>query len=218
MKEFQNLSSQNDGLGLLRAIKTTTYQFESRQYPPHALHTAKRRFFLCSQGKATTVASHYETFRNMVEIINQSGGSLGSDEATKKIIAKEEKLQWDSLTHEQATSIESAANERYLATAFLLSSDRIWFAGLITSLQNDYSKGINNYPKTLTDAVGIMSDYKRDPNTLPQKMDGSDGMNYTNIGDNNPSSNDSNNKIGNTTMATEGKPAWSKDKSTHTCC
>ena len=124
MKEFQSLSATNDGLGLLKAIKATTYQFEGRQYPPHALHTAKRRFFMCYQSRTTTTASHYETFRNMLEVINHSGGSLGCDEATKKLIIKEENLNWDSMTNEEMTRVETTANERYLATAFLLSSDR----------------------------------------------------------------------------------------------
>jgi hypothetical protein len=61
LNEFQKLSASKDELGLLKVIKTTTYQFEGRQYPPHALHPEKRRISLCSQAQTTTIASHYKT-------------------------------------------------------------------------------------------------------------------------------------------------------------
>jgi hypothetical protein len=47
IKEFQSLSKINDGLGLLKAIKATTYLFEGKQHPPHALYAARRRFYMC---------------------------------------------------------------------------------------------------------------------------------------------------------------------------
>ena len=40
---------------------------------------------------------------------------------------------------------------KYLATAFLLRSDRSWYGELIILLKHDYMKHQKNYPKTLTD-------------------------------------------------------------------
>ena len=40
---------------------------------------------------------------------------------------------------------------KYLATAFLLSSDRRRYGELILSLKNDYAKQKRNYPITLSD-------------------------------------------------------------------
>jgi hypothetical protein len=57
-----------------------------------------------------------------------------------------------------------------------------------------------------------------DPNINSQKKIGNDGTHFTNDGNNNPSSNEQSNETGNITMTTDGKPAWTKDKSTHTWC
>jgi hypothetical protein len=67
---------------------------------------------------------------------------------------------------------------------------------LITSLQNNYSKGINHYPKTLRNAVGLMSEYKKDLSTNPQKSTRNDGISFTNNG---------NNQRDGTTIATDGR-------------
>ena len=48
------------------------------------------------------------------------------------------------------------ARGEYLATAFLLSSDRCQYGELILSLKNDYTKQQRNDPRTLTDMYGIM--------------------------------------------------------------
>jgi hypothetical protein len=52
-----------------------------------------------------------------------------------------------------------------------------------------------------------MSDYKRDPNMDPQKRAGNDGISFTKNG---------NNQRNGTTIATDGRPVWTRDKATHT--
>ena len=49
-----------------------------------------------------------------------------------------------------------SARGKYLATAFLLSSDRRRYRYLILSLKNDYAKKHRNYPRTITDMYGLM--------------------------------------------------------------
>ena len=48
------------------------------------------------------------------------------------------------------------ARGEYLATAFLLSSDRCQYGELILSLKNDYAKHHRNDLRTLTNMYGIM--------------------------------------------------------------
>ena len=47
--------------------------------------------------------------------------------------------------------VQVSARGKYLATAFLLSSDRRQYVELVLSLKNDYVKQQRNYPRTLTD-------------------------------------------------------------------
>ena len=55
---------------------------------------------------------------------------------------------------------------KYLATAFLLRSDRHWYGEIIISLKNDYAKHQNNYPKTLTYLYGLMVAFEPTRSTL----------------------------------------------------
>ena len=49
-----------------------------------------------------------------------------------------------------------SARGKYLATAFMLISDRRRYGELISLLKNDYTKQQKNYPRNLTDMYGLM--------------------------------------------------------------
>ena len=77
---------------------------------------------------------------------------------------------------------QASARGKYLATAFLLSSDRRRYSELILSLKNDYAKQQKNYPKTLTDMYGLMVAF--DPTRATAVSGGrNDGMNFGNVTD-----------------------------------
>ena len=63
------------------------------------------------------------------------------------------------LNAETKSDVEKAhilARGKYLATAFLLSSDRRQYGELILLLKNDYAKQQRNYPSTLTYMYSLM--------------------------------------------------------------
>jgi hypothetical protein len=47
---FATMSTENDGLLLLKTIKNITYRYQSQKYCPHSLFESKKRFFMQSQG------------------------------------------------------------------------------------------------------------------------------------------------------------------------
>ena len=51
---------------------------------------------------------------------------------------------------------QTSVRGKYLATVFLLSSDRRRYGELILSLKNDYANQQLNYPKALTDMCRLM--------------------------------------------------------------
>jgi len=48
------VATNEDVLGLLQNIKDATFNFQNQKYKPHALHEAKRRFYLSTQDKNAT--------------------------------------------------------------------------------------------------------------------------------------------------------------------
>ena len=72
------------------------------------------------------------------------------------------------------------ARGKYLATAFLIISDRRWYSEIILLLNNDYANQQKKYPKTLTDMYGLMVAF--DP-TRPTPVSGghNEDMNFGNV-------------------------------------
>jgi hypothetical protein len=67
--EFETLSEDRDGLGLLKTIKNLVYNFQSQKYLPQALHESARRFYNCIQTKHMTTQAYMERSQNMVDVI-----------------------------------------------------------------------------------------------------------------------------------------------------
>jgi hypothetical protein len=90
---YEQLTTDGDGLALLKAIKNLVYNFQallkaiknlvynfqSQKYLPQALHESKRCFYFCVQGRHTTTSTYIEQFQNIVDVIEHSGGSIGKD-------------------------------------------------------------------------------------------------------------------------------------------
>ena len=75
---------------------------------------------------------------------------------------------------------QTLARGKYLATAFLLISDRRWYGKLILLLKNNYTKLQKNYPKTLTHMYGLMVAFEptRATSVSPGR---NEGMNFGNV-------------------------------------
>ena len=59
-----------------------------------------------------------------------------------------------------------------------MGSDRGRFGRLLEKLENDFTAGHDNYPKTLTNAYNMLLEWKDDPRLL-MRMAGNDGISFT---------------------------------------
>ena len=60
---------------------------------------------------------------------------------------------------EKATAI-MAAREEYLAISFLMKSDKKRYGSLLVDVENEYTRGIDSYPKTLSKAYDMLVNYR----------------------------------------------------------
>ena len=81
------------------------------------------------------------------------------------------------MTDEQEEAAELAGIQWYLALAFLMGSDRNQYGRSLEKLENDFTAGNDNYPKTLTDAYNMLLEWKDDPRHLI-RMAGNDGISF----------------------------------------
>ena len=72
----------------------------------------------------------------------------------------------DDATEAQEETAELEGIQWYLALAFLMGSDRSRYGRLLEKLENDFTAGNDNHPKTLTDAYNMLLEWKDDPRLL----------------------------------------------------
>ena len=88
-----------------------------------------------------------------------------------------------NLQDDEIKMIETTAREIYLACAFVINSDLRRYGRLIEELENDYTKGNDNYPCNIVKAYQLLNECKQwNPRaTLPE----SSGVAFSQQGNNN---------------------------------
>ena len=145
---YATQAAQGNCLWLLQHVRATMNQFDSGQYPYVALYQARRRLYNMSQGKKT-VTEYYHAFKTEYDTIGLLHGWPPPD------------LQLDAgvqpgVVGESDTNAQDAIHQREVATYFLLGADRNRFGKLQRDLQDNYARGTNQFPNTLTAAYNLL--------------------------------------------------------------
>jgi hypothetical protein len=194
---YETISTDADGLGLLKAMKDLVYNFQSQKYLPHALHESKRRFYFCAQGRLATTSAYMEQFQNVIDVIEHSGGSIGDDPGILQGLAAEKEKDLKGMSPNELSELKKEAQEQYLAVAFLLSADRGRYGRFIEGLENDFLQGQDRYPKTITAAFSLLTNWKQ---TITRNNDqANDRVSFFNADDQEAEEKDM-------TLATDGEP------------
>ena len=158
---YSAIKNAYDVIDLLKEIKAITFKFEDQRYTPHSLYMANRSFYLFRQKAEDTNTRYLEQFNNAVDVIEQYGGSFGKDDA---LLALDEDSM--ALTAEDQLDInyrsvaEKKSRARFLAYALIFKADNDRFAILKKDLINDYAKGTDNYPVSLSGSHKLLSNFK----------------------------------------------------------
>jgi hypothetical protein len=91
-------------------------------------------FFQCNQATHMTTQKYLEHFNNVVDVIENSGGSAGSQPGIAKEIMVEKNYSPSTITIAQCDEGKQCAQQQYLATTFVLSADHVRYVKLIEDL------------------------------------------------------------------------------------
>ena len=157
---WEAIKTAQDALELMAEIKTISFKFEDQKFLPLSIHNAKSTFYSFRQGSLNN-SDYFQRFKNYAEIATSFEGNL-HDEAISKMVCKEERDHEDlqALSDDGKEEIDEKASQVYLSTAFLQQSDPRRYTKLNEDLENDYTKGNDNYPREVTKAYQLLNDYK----------------------------------------------------------
>jgi hypothetical protein len=159
-ESYTTMSATANSIELLKAIKITAFNFQSQKYLPHALHEAKKTFYLLYQVHHMSTQAYLEQFQNTVHVIEHTGGIIGIEPGMAKAYNKKAGRNENHVLTEAEQEIVQG---QYLATALILSADRNRYGKLVENLENDVLQGRNVYPETLTAAYNLLTNWKQDP-------------------------------------------------------
>lgn len=175
---YEDMCTAADGLSLMQAIKTISYNFETTKYQAHALYEASRQYFLFYQDADMTDQKFLEKFQSLTEVIEHCGGSIGEEPGMIDAVSKREYTKdYDALDGAQKKDVRLIARQEYLGTAFVLKADRGRYHKLVMDLENSHTQGVDKYPKSVTNAYNMVTHWKSDtptraPRSYPRNHEG----------------------------------------------
>ena len=181
LNNYETMKQDSNGLALLIAIKDLLYNVQDRKYVPLSIHLAKRQFYLNSQGRSVSVANYYEQFNNTIDMLEHCGASLGEDDGIITKVLEHHDIEPSTATATQKENARIEAQEWYYGLAFLMGADRVRFGRYLEDLENDFTQGVDCYPKSRVDAHHVLANWKQDPRNLVCLTRGNEGVQFTNM-------------------------------------
>jgi hypothetical protein len=169
---YAQANTDQDAVQLLLIIRGYCCSFDANQQSTFALEGAKHRVQVFIQGYDVTVTYYMEYFTALVGVVETYGGTYGN----KPGLLREQLIkQGVSMADVDKTVVNGGLNaakikkalvmtrECYLSCMILQGSDNSRFYQVKTDLQNDMTKGTNNFPKTVLQTTCLLSNYKVPP-------------------------------------------------------
>ncbi|CAB9508165.1 hypothetical protein SEMRO_336_G120260.1 [Seminavis robusta] len=157
-------------IGLLQAIRSVMLQFQTRKYQPLAILESKRRAMTFRQGDKSA-EEYYRLFKQKVEATEHNGGSFGYETSLLQA-ALPTGTTMEQATIDEVNAAMKIVREWTLATMFLSNSDQGRYSDLLIDLENEFTRGDDNYPKTLADAYARLDGYHCKSRSRPNNMGG----------------------------------------------
>jgi hypothetical protein len=152
---YTAMHQDRNPIKLLQLLKSVMYQYNSRKYRAMAIIGLIGPTIVV-QTRFMTDSVYLEKFRTKLSVLESAGGSITSHPGMTA-----DELRATGIAPEQATGAETASASaagaaRIEAALFLMKSDHHRYGRLLQELANDYNKGRDSYPRTLTEAYELM--------------------------------------------------------------
>ena len=158
---FEEAQKNHQTSWLLCRIKEMSYRFEEQKYFFASMYDAKKKFFLMQQLPNQSVQDYHASFVNLVQPIEHFGDSFGRETSMVDYCAKTLGFGTDFRSDEdKKKEAEKVSRQRFLATAFIMSADKIRYGELARELANGFLKGRNEYPHNLEEANKLLVEYQ----------------------------------------------------------
>ena len=163
---YDAVHRRRDPVGLLALIRSVMYQYNSRK--DRAMAIVDLAANLVSQSRHMSDSEYLEKFRTKLSVIDAAGGTVSLHKGLVGEELDKRNLTRALATPEEMNTVYAAARGRWEAACFLSRSDQHRYGKLVQELANDFNKGRDCYPASLSEAYELMlHDERGDDNRAP---------------------------------------------------
>ena len=215
LNEYKRIKADCDVLALLDQMKSLTFKYEEQKYCYSSVYFANKRFYNFKQGQDESCTEYYNKFNNLVSVVESYGGTFGYEDVLMQNDDEYSGLSDnDKADNDNIAKAQERNKEKFLGYCLVAKSDQKRYGTLKVELENDFNKGVNNYPTTVNRALRMLVNYKGErQNNRNNNNNDSNGVNFHQNSRSNSRNSNNNNNNNNNRFDT----SWHKDATCHNC-
>lgn len=135
---------------------------------------ANKKLHTFRQTEEMSLSDYLKQFKTLVQIAEKTGLTFDDEQMCEDAL-KETKIRtakgksWSVILADDRKEIRKEARERYLAMIFFMNASESKYAAYKQECHNAYSKGRDEYPRTVGEAHTAMEDYRFNPKIYQAK-------------------------------------------------
>jgi hypothetical protein len=102
---------------------------------------------------------NYKKFKDLVTIAKQLGSNIGVHSDCVNLVLQDIAVDPDMLMEGEMEHAKERAKDEYPVVMFLVNSDLNQYRDLVHGIENDYIRGLDTYPATLSAAYDYLVNY-----------------------------------------------------------
>jgi len=155
---WASISSTNDVIGLLKLLRISLFSGATSRHVIHSIQEAQERFHAFRQSKHMSDADYLARFKNLHDAMVSLGGDVGTVAMPPRTYLLHA-IDPDNPTPDELDTARLQVREEYLGIKFVRHADPSRYYSMMADMKNNFTAGINKYPKTLTEAHKLLVNY-----------------------------------------------------------
>jgi hypothetical protein len=171
LDDYENKKDTCDCIWILKEIQGITHRFEGTRNVFISLDDAWSNYYAYKQSGNQSLHEYLKDYQSLVQVLEHYGAAIGAEGAyIESVKNKVKDAAPTGLTEEEYNKqAVTAAKLQSVAIGFLKRADRRRYGGLWSDLENNYTRGVDQYPADLTGAYNLMLNYKPAPGQRQQR-------------------------------------------------
>jgi hypothetical protein len=157
-ERWGRINDASDVMALLQLVQHCMIQRQTRQKPTHTLLDAETQLYAFKQRNLAN-NEYYEKFKDQVTNAERLGSDISAHSDRTEVILEETAADPDLPTDAERAQAQDRAKDQFLAVMFLVNSDHAWYGSLVRDIENEYTRGSDTYPTTLSAAYEYIVNY-----------------------------------------------------------